>query len=217
MRWGWFGRRNPEGGGGGGSWLGCCLLAILPACSTPPPLSLSLALSLPLPLPLSFSLSFHLCHRSCTSMVYSKVPLPINAFGRLFQFINSDFSSAWNPFWPAPPPSPTGEKRTCGSVTYGLRPIIAALPAWFRFAQCLRRYRDTREANPHLVNAGKYSTTFFVVLFSSLSSAEKGEERYRLIGATWFLTVSVFFFFSNIRNQQILWSEWFRVFSSSNW
>lgn len=41
----------------------------------------------------------------------------------------------------------------------------------FRFAQCLRRYRDTKEAFPHLVNAGKYSTTFFVVLFSSLNSA----------------------------------------------
>ena len=36
--------------------------------------------------------------------------------------------------------------------------------------QCLRRYRDTREAFPHLVNAGKYSTTFFVVIFSALNA-----------------------------------------------
>lgn len=48
------------------------------------------------------------------------------------------------------------------------RPIVACLPAWFRFAQCLRRYRDTKEAFPHLANAGKYSTTFFNVAFSSL-------------------------------------------------
>ena len=41
----------------------------------------------------------------------------------------------------------------------------------FRFAQCLRRYRDTKEAFPHLANAGKYSTTFFVVLFSTLNTA----------------------------------------------
>ncbi|KAG9069414.1 hypothetical protein KI688_010316 [Linnemannia hyalina] len=34
-----------------------------------------------------------------------------------------------------------------------------ALPAWFRFLQCLRRYRDTLEWFPHLVNAGKYSAS----------------------------------------------------------
>lgn len=62
---------------------------------------------------------------------------------------------------------------TCATNIYGIRPIIACLPAWFRFAQCLRRYRDTRNAFPHLVNAGKYSTTFFVVLFSTLFSQEK--------------------------------------------
>lgn len=47
--------------------------------------------------------------------------------------------------------------------------MVAMLPAWFRFAQCIRRYRDTREAFPHLANALKYSTSFFVVIFSSLS------------------------------------------------
>ena len=51
-----------------------------------------------------------------------------------------------------------------------IRAIIGILPAWFRFAQCLRRYRDTREAFPHLVNAGKYSTGFFVALFSSFNA-----------------------------------------------
>lgn len=51
-----------------------------------------------------------------------------------------------------------------------IRPIVNCLPAWFRFAQCLRRYRDSKEAFPHLVNAGKYSATFFVVLFATLRS-----------------------------------------------
>lgn len=50
------------------------------------------------------------------------------------------------------------------------RPIVNCLPAWFRFAQCLRRYRDSREAFPHLVNAGKYSATFLVVIFATLRS-----------------------------------------------
>ncbi|XP_022670027.1 xenotropic and polytropic retrovirus receptor 1-like isoform X3 [Varroa destructor] len=56
-----------------------------------------------------------------------------------------------------------------------LRPVLSCLPAWFRFAQCLRRYRDTREAFPHLVNAGKYSTTFFTITFSTLFNLYKSQ------------------------------------------
>ena len=65
--------------------------------------------------------------------------------------------------------------EVCSSVIYGIRPIVACLPAWFRFAQCLRRYRDTKLVFPHIANAGKYSTTFFVVLFSSLNSMHRGK------------------------------------------
>jgi len=70
----------------------------------------------------------------------------------------------------------------CGGVAYGIRPVVAALPSWFRFAQCLRRYRDTRLAFPHLVNAGKYATTFFVVIFSTLHSIYKGTVCHISIG-----------------------------------
>ncbi|XP_026876841.1 xenotropic and polytropic retrovirus receptor 1 homolog [Electrophorus electricus] len=61
----------------------------------------------------------------------------------------------------------------CNSYSYGVRAVIQCLPAWFRFVQCLRRYRDTRRAFPHLVNAGKYSTTFFVVTFAALYNTHK--------------------------------------------
>lgn len=71
------------------------------------------------------------------------------------------------------------DSDVCNSVSYGIRPIIACLPAWFRFAQCLRRYRDTRLFFPHIVNAGKYSTSFFVVIFSSLYQAYIGKEDNR--------------------------------------
>ncbi|GAU89162.1 hypothetical protein RvY_01745-2 [Ramazzottius varieornatus] len=54
----------------------------------------------------------------------------------------------------------------CATNDNFTRPILSILPAWFRFAQCLRRYRDSGLPYPHLVNAGKYSTTFFVVGFS---------------------------------------------------
>ncbi|KAG9510020.1 Xenotropic and polytropic retrovirus receptor 1, partial [Fragariocoptes setiger] len=51
-----------------------------------------------------------------------------------------------------------------------LRSIVACLPAWWRFAQCVRRYFDEgRRANPHLLNAGKYSAVWLVVLFSTLT------------------------------------------------
>lgn len=55
-------------------------------------------------------------------------------------------------------------------ANFTFRPVVNCLPAWFRFAQCLRRYRDSRDAFPHLVNAGKYSTTFLVVIFATLRS-----------------------------------------------
>lgn len=63
----------------------------------------------------------------------------------------------------------------CMEKNYIIRPIVNCLPAWFRFAQCIRRYRDSREAFPHLVNAGKYSTTFLVVIFATLKSVYAGK------------------------------------------
>nr|XP_020468609.1 xenotropic and polytropic retrovirus receptor 1 [Monopterus albus]XP_020468610.1 xenotropic and polytropic retrovirus receptor 1 [Monopterus albus] len=64
----------------------------------------------------------------------------------------------------------------CHSYSYGLRAIIQCLPAWLRFIQCLRRYRDTKRAFPHLVNAGKYSTTFFVVTFAALYATHREQK-----------------------------------------
>lgn len=53
-----------------------------------------------------------------------------------------------------------------------VRAVMGCLPAWFRFAQCLRRWRDEKRPFPHLVNAGKYSSTFFVVFFATLSRSQ---------------------------------------------
>ncbi|XP_029658750.1 xenotropic and polytropic retrovirus receptor 1 [Formica exsecta] len=61
-----------------------------------------------------------------------------------------------------------GDTTQCMSGSLVIRPIVNCLPAWFRFAQCIRRYRDSKEAFPHLVNAGKYSTTFLVVAANTL-------------------------------------------------
>lgn len=66
------------------------------------------------------------------------------------------------------------EPEICHNYSYGVRAIVQCIPAWLRFIQCLRRYRDTKRAFPHLVNAGKYSTTFFTVTFAALYSTHKG-------------------------------------------
>lgn len=53
--------------------------------------------------------------------------------------------------------------------------ISKCLPAWFRFAQCLRRFRDSgSKSMSYLVNAGKYSTTFFVVFFWTMRARTDG-------------------------------------------
>ena len=66
------------------------------------------------------------------------------------------------------------EPEICHKYSYGVRAVVQCIPAWLRFIQCLRRYRDTKRAFPHLVNAGKYSTTFFMVTFAALYSTHKG-------------------------------------------
>uniref|UniRef100_A0A8C8RD99 Xenotropic and polytropic retrovirus receptor 1 n=1 Tax=Pelusios castaneus TaxID=367368 RepID=A0A8C8RD99_9SAUR len=65
--------------------------------------------------------------------------------------------------------------QICNSYSYGVRAVVQCIPAWLRFIQCLRRYRDTKRAFPHLVNAGKYSTTFFMVTFAALYSTHKAQ------------------------------------------
>lgn len=62
------------------------------------------------------------------------------------------------------------DTSTCLQNDFFVRPLVACVPAWIRFAQCLRRYRDSKEAFPHLVNAGKYASTFLVVIFGTLRS-----------------------------------------------
>ncbi|XP_012261943.1 xenotropic and polytropic retrovirus receptor 1 [Athalia rosae] len=68
-----------------------------------------------------------------------------------------------------------GDTDRCMSGSYIVRPIVNCLPAWFRFAQCIRRYRDSKEAFPHLANAGKYSTTFLVVITTTLRGLHEGD------------------------------------------
>eukprot|EP01022_Parablepharisma_sp_SALTPOND_P004520 TRINITY_DN120435_c3_g1_i1.p1 TRINITY_DN120435_c3_g1~~TRINITY_DN120435_c3_g1_i1.p1 ORF type:complete len:700 (+),score=58.28 TRINITY_DN120435_c3_g1_i1:6770-8869(+) len=47
--------------------------------------------------------------------------------------------------------------------------IIAILPYYWRFMQCLRKYYDTKDKFPHLVNAGKYMSSITTMTINLLN------------------------------------------------
>ncbi|KAF9926115.1 Xenotropic and polytropic retrovirus receptor 1 [Linnemannia zychae] len=51
----------------------------------------------------------------------------------------------------------------CATSHMWVTPFVTALPAWLRFMQCLRRYHDTFEWFPHLLNAGKYTCSLIQI------------------------------------------------------
>ena len=55
----------------------------------------------------------------------------------------------------------------CNSTHSRLLGFFSTIPGIWRALQCLRRYYDTRNAFPHLVNCGKY--TFTILFYMSLS------------------------------------------------
>ncbi|CAF3055234.1 unnamed protein product [Rotaria sp. Silwood2] len=74
-------------------------------------------------------------------------------------------------WWPVYSMSPTRSILCNSWPQILLQTILMMLPSWFRFAQCLRRYRDTKQKFPHLVNAGKYASGFLVISTNSLRRA----------------------------------------------
>ncbi|GJJ72444.1 xenotropic and polytropic retrovirus receptor 1 [Entomortierella parvispora] len=85
-----------------------------------------------------------------------------------FEFAMCAYSQQWNNLG-----------QTCSTSHMWVTPFFTALPAWFRFLQCLRRYRDTLEWFPHLLNAGKYMTSL-VNLFVYFSYRHYGGTTLRI-------------------------------------
>ncbi|CAF4526947.1 unnamed protein product [Rotaria sp. Silwood2] len=83
------------------------------------------------------------------------------------------FYGSNRPWWSTDLTSPVSYQGIfcTGWSEFLLQTVLLMLPSWFRFAQCVRRYRDTKHAFPHLTNAGKYATGFFVVITNSLRRA----------------------------------------------
>ncbi|ORY08264.1 EXS-domain-containing protein [Basidiobolus meristosporus CBS 931.73] len=59
----------------------------------------------------------------------------------------------------------------CNIHTYWIATFIPTLPAWWRFLQCLRRYKDSGDAFPHLLNAGKYISSM-ILLWAAAGSTQ---------------------------------------------
>jgi len=53
--------------------------------------------------------------------------------------------------------------------------VLMAAPYWWRLQQCLRRYADSQDAFPHLVNALKYCTAFPLIIVDRFGPAMVGE------------------------------------------
>lgn len=66
-----------------------------------------------------------------------------------------------------------------------IRTIVAALPAWFRCAQCLRRWRDENWLRMHLANAGKYWCMVMVVVLSSVSQYNRNTFEFDTMRTIW--------------------------------
>ncbi|KAJ0117162.1 EXS family protein [Diaporthe amygdali] len=58
--------------------------------------------------------------------------------------------------------------QQCNSNHSRLLGFFACLPPIWRFLQCIRRYRDTRNIFPHLVNGGKYTASILAGVFLSI-------------------------------------------------
>ncbi|MCJ1313018.1 hypothetical protein MMC25_006694 [Agyrium rufum] len=87
----------------------------------------------------------------------------------------------------------------CNSSHSRVLGFFAALPGIWRALQCLRRYKDTRNAFPHLVNCGKYICT--ILSYTSLSL-------YRIHRYTELKALFIVFSFINSVYTSI-WDIWF--------
>lgn len=69
-----------------------------------------------------------------------------------------------------------------------IRTIVAAAPAWFRCAQCLRRWRDENWLTMHIANAGKYGCMVMVVVLSSIAQYNKDSFGFDTMRIVWLIS-----------------------------
>lgn len=72
-----------------------------------------------------------------------------------------------------------------------IRTVVAALPAWFRCAQCLRRWHDENWLSFHLANAFKYACMVVTVILSSIAQYNTQAFELELMRCIW-LAAAIF-------------------------
>ncbi|KAK4203853.1 EXS family-domain-containing protein [Triangularia verruculosa] len=72
------------------------------------------------------------------------------------------------------------DPEQCNSSHSRLMGFFGALPPIWRALQCIRRYHDTKNVFPHLVNCGKYSMTILTAVFLSLYRIENTQANLSL-------------------------------------
>ncbi|KAB5575486.1 EXS family protein [Coniochaeta sp. 2T2.1] len=70
-----------------------------------------------------------------------------------------------------------GDPEQCNSSHSRLLGFFSTLPAIWRALQCIRRYYDTRNVFPHLVNCGKYAMTITAAVCLSLYRLENTQTK----------------------------------------
>lgn len=78
--------------------------------------------------------------------------------------------------------------RGVGTNLYIILCVLGVLPYYFRLMQCFRRYRDTGDAFPHLVNGLKYFSSIAAICVSYVCSFK---------GDYWYVTV-VFYIIATV-------------------
>ena len=66
----------------------------------------------------------------------------------------------------------------CNSSSSRLLGFFSTLPGIWRFLQCLRRYAETKNAFPHLLNCGKYLATIIFYMTLSLYRISKSDSYF---------------------------------------
>lgn len=77
-------------------------------------------------------------------------------------------------------------------LNHAITPVLVALPLWFRFMQCIRRYKETQQRHPNMSNAAKYALALCVSLIGSFSTSLKDvHQNIKIYQAFWLLAFAL--------------------------
>jgi hypothetical protein len=88
----------------------------------------------------------------------------------------------------------------CAVKLFWFTPLLACLPPWWRFLQCVRRYQDSRE-KVHLVNALKYVTS----IAAALATGYRRIYRTTSMDVVWFVCSAINASYTSVWDLKMDW------------